>query len=102
MACRESNPSSFICTKDDGDKIIVVKGRSNGQGKFLRILEILIPWDKDYSGWVNVSYILRRSFEGESPIAPQVPIKTNEGFPALLDAVGAQLLMENRSYPLGL
>lgn len=41
QACRESNQPSFYQSKDDGNKLIIIRGRSNDQGKFLKVFEIL-------------------------------------------------------------
>lgn len=92
QACRESNPASLTRCKDDGNKIILVKGHSNDLGKFLKISEILrngkefrvfIPGDVDCLGRANVAYILQRSFNGDIPICPQMPNAYNDSFPSM-------------------
>lgn len=41
QACREAIPSHLSQTKDEGNKIILIKGGSNDEGKYLKISEIL-------------------------------------------------------------
>lgn len=41
QAYKESNPISLIRTRDDDNKVVTVKGRSNEQGKYLKIYKIL-------------------------------------------------------------
>lgn len=59
QACREANPGLFYRSKDDGNKVIIVQGGANQQGKFLKISELLrngkeyrvfIPGDTECSG----------------------------------------------------
>lgn len=72
--------SNLICSRDDGNKVIMVKGRSNEQGNYLKISKILrngkdflvfIPGGEGASGWVNMAYVLRWFFGGEMP--PIIP-----------------------------
>lgn len=96
QACRESDLTNLILSRDDGNKVIVVKGRSNEQGSYLKISKILrndkefmvfIPGGKGASGWVNVAYILRRSFGGETPPIISIPQINGHNFPPLLHKV---------------
>lgn len=67
QARRETNLLAFVRSTDDGNQLIIIKGRSNAQGTFLKILEILrngkefmiiVPDGKEGSGWENFSYTL--------------------------------------------
>lgn len=73
QACRESNPGGILHSKDDRNRVLVVKGRSNALGPFLKIFEIhrngkefviIIPSGPVASGWANVVYVLRHDFGG--------------------------------------
>lgn len=40
-ACREVDPIAVVQSKDNGIKVLVIKGKLNAQGAFLRISETL-------------------------------------------------------------
>lgn len=99
QAYRESNPSSLISSRNDGNKVIIIKGRINDHDKCLKIFEILrngkefhafTPCDHESSRWANVVYVLRLSFGDEVTPTPLDPKMTVDSFPGLSDAYGGQ------------
>lgn len=94
MACREAEPDSIIPSKDDGKRVVFIKGGANSLGLFIRISEIgrnghghaiLLPGGGKAFGWANATYILHRSFGGSVPVieGPTPHLSLDLLFPSL-------------------
>lgn len=79
QACMVLDLGAIIRSKDDGNRVLVIKGRSNALGPFLKIYEIhrngkefviIIPSVLITYGWANMVYVLCRDFGGY-PISSQ-------------------------------
>lgn len=106
MACRETDTAAIIHSTDDNSRVILIKGRSNALGSFLKCLEIRRN-GKEFSifllrgvnamGWENVALALRRSFGNDPAVFPSPPVLSS---PAVFPPVVGEAEFERRDHNL--
>lgn len=78
-------------TKDEGDGVLVLQCKQNNRGRFMEILAtpregrgryILVPEDRNASGWENLAWTLQSEFLEDKSLKIQQAFKQNpQDFP---------------------